>query len=575
MRKIITLLIAIAILPQAAKAQRSFLTSTENQIVNQLETYNRAKKVDSLFFLIKELEKYPPNEYLEFYSLFFKASAFTHQNKLDSTSYYTKLAKGKPVTQKNKKLQVTMSNFEAYVSFLNKQYHISFDHAQNALQASKESNDTCGMASAYMNMARSYEQMNKVNDSAKSFINEAIVMAKTGHCLYTYYVSHFYAANICYGYKEYAQAGVFADTALSYFKQVNNNRIVNLIYLLKLDLVLAQKNYSECERLYPQYLSYGLSNKDYDFLQALYPTLIAYKKDLKDYKAALDFSETFRQLTDSIMSKENVEELANAEVNYQKKLKEQENVLLQSENKEKTNTVFQLRLLYAFSLLGFIVAAFAIYKWRSQKQRQQETLLKETLIQEQLKTLQLELSPHFLQNIFSNLQTQTTLEYDESKVKNYISQMASFFRNVLNTASTQVQPLENELDFIDSYINMQKSICTGYIEVEYDIDPGIDYKKAMVPCFLLQPLIENTIRHGFKKGTLDGKIAIKTEKMTGDIIRITVTDNGVGLNQSFAAESHAHIGIKNLKQRLSLFKKNATLSLQKNNPKGAVAEICI
>jgi two-component sensor histidine kinase len=203
-------------------------------------------------------------------------------------------------------------------------------------------------------------------------------------------------------------------------------------------------------------------------------------------------------------------------------------------------------------LLGLAgaVATYATY-WHealvrthhSELRNRQE--LEVRLTRAQLQSLKLQLHPHFL---FNALNTVTALiRRDPDAAERTVSGLSETLRLSLRNAGDQEVALARELEVLQHYIDIQQIRFQNRLTVSIAIDP--DVRQAMIPNLLLQPLVENAIRHGIEPRACGGSVAIRASRDSGRLM-MTITDDGVGLRDQRSSKGHG-IGVANTRERLS------------------------
>lgn len=176
---------------------------------------------------------------------------------------------------------------------------------------------------------------------------------------------------------------------------------------------------------------------------------------------------------------------------------------------------------------------------RESRDREQ---LEVQLAQAQVQSLKLQLHPHFL---FNALNTITALiGQDPGAAERMVSGLSDLLRLSLRHATEQEVPLERELEILQHYLEIQRIRFADRLTVRYDIDDAV--RQAMVPNLLLQPLVENAIRHGIAPRAAPGSVLVSA-RLEGDTLRLTVEDDGVGPGPSSGGEG---IGLRNTRARL-------------------------
>ncbi len=198
-------------------------------------------------------------------------------------------------------------------------------------------------------------------------------------------------------------------------------------------------------------------------------------------------------------------------------------------------------------LMGFSVVVLIFNAWSYAQEMQQrvvsEERLRARLAQAELQALKMQLHPHFL---FNTLNAIYNLAPDNSrKAQLMISRLSNLLRLSLDHVSSNTVTLQQELEFLDCYLDIEKTRFEERLTVIEEIDS--EALDASVPNLLLQPLAENAIRHGIAKKASGGSVAIRAAKL-GERLTITITDDG---RSSAPAEKANGIGLSNTRARLT------------------------
>lgn len=190
--------------------------------------------------------------------------------------------------------------------------------------------------------------------------------------------------------------------------------------------------------------------------------------------------------------------------------------------------------------IGYAVDHYSRFRERELAASQLET----QLVQADLRTLRMQLHPHFL---FNALHTIAALVRtgDQKNAVRVTAALGALLRRMLDEARDQEVPLRQELDFIRSYLEIEQLRFPDRLTVCIDSPPEV--MEAMVPQFILQPLVENAIRHGIAPHRTAGTIGIIAQP-AGSHLRIMVRDDGSGLT---AARPAFGVGLSNTRARLS------------------------
>ena len=171
--------------------------------------------------------------------------------------------------------------------------------------------------------------------------------------------------------------------------------------------------------------------------------------------------------------------------------------------------------------------------------------LQRHLAESRLHSLRSQLQPHFLFNALNTISSLT--ESDPKTARRLMEQLGQLLRVSLRHASTPLVTLAEELTFLDDYLAIESVRFEGRIAVSVHADD--DTLEAVVPGFLLQPLVENAIRHGVGPRLSGGHITV-TAARNGSNLCLRVRDDGVGLTPDWARRREAGVGLRNTAARL-------------------------
>jgi len=202
------------------------------------------------------------------------------------------------------------------------------------------------------------------------------------------------------------------------------------------------------------------------------------------------------------------------------------------------------------------------------KRKQSEQ--KKALALSQLKQLQSQIEPHFLFNTLANLDV--LIDTDPWKAKQLLGHFTDLLRGGLKKYRKDVTYLSEELSLVDSYLAIQK-IRLGE-RFSYTVKSDICTSNFFIPPMLIQPLVENSIKHGIEPNHLQGNVIVSVSKQNGQII-IRVIDNGCGIHDSLSVGGNG-VGLDNIRKRLqAIYQGKAAFSLKENHERGMTAEIVL
>ena len=170
------------------------------------------------------------------------------------------------------------------------------------------------------------------------------------------------------------------------------------------------------------------------------------------------------------------------------------------------------------------------------------------LVQAQLDTLRLQLSPHFLFNALNG--AMALIATDARGAERMLAAISDFLRMVLHSSSEPEVTVDRELSLLQHYLDIQRVRFRDRLIVEFEVDDSL--RSALVPSLLLQPLVENSIRHGITHRASGGTIRVRITSV-GNMLEIDVVDNGVGPGGRRSREKRrgTGLGLANTATRLN------------------------
>ena len=202
-------------------------------------------------------------------------------------------------------------------------------------------------------------------------------------------------------------------------------------------------------------------------------------------------------------------------------------------------------------LVGFTSIVCLYYYFRkfriAQAQQLAAAQLKTKLAEAQLENLRLQLQPHFL---FNTLNTISSVMYEDVKAADVmLTQLSDLLRLTLRASRTHEIPLADELQITRLYLDLMQKRYEEKLRVRYDIDSALN--DSMVPQLILQPLLENSLRHGMKASGEAIDISIAAHRENGSLL-LRISDTGVGLGSSAPnAVLGRGVGLSNIRDRLA------------------------
>jgi two-component system, LytTR family, sensor kinase len=224
---------------------------------------------------------------------------------------------------------------------------------------------------------------------------------------------------------------------------------------------------------------------------------------------------------------------------------------------------------FSFDILcyGTIMAVESSVRYyrRVEKNKIRSAKLSSQLGRARLQALKMQLHPHFLFNALNSLSE--LMQEDPAAAQQMIENLEKFLQLTMKTNHVQEIPFEEELEFLKCYLAIEHVRFQNRLNITMDIEPQI--LKVPVPNLVLQPLVENAIRHGIAPRKTAGQIEIKASRKNG-MLMVSIQDNGPGLNRSHRKVLNGGLGLTNTRERLAQLYGNSHRFEMINAPEGGL-----
>lgn len=211
-----------------------------------------------------------------------------------------------------------------------------------------------------------------------------------------------------------------------------------------------------------------------------------------------------------------------------------------------------------FSLvLAIITLYYGISYWisRKHKLKNKEEQISRVLIELKLKALRAQMNPHFVFNVMTSIQ-HFILHNDDDAAHRYLSKFSKLIRAILSNSEKNMIPLVEEIKALSLYLELEDMRFEKHFESVIYIAPSIDVNTVQIPSMLIQPYVENAIKHGILRSVNKGKIRISIDRYH-TLLKCTIEDNGVGRHFTLENRSsdYRSFGTSITKERLAAINK--------------------
>lgn len=407
--------------------------------------------------------------------------------------------------------------------------------------------------------ASATNEMTEIGQTDPQYLDSALVYAMKGLPLAlenkfqqktgTFYLqlSRIYSLK---GYKN--KANVYFLKAKEYRSYLTQHFIL-LYYLRATDHYMAKQNYPEalafidstyqCLQTTPNsFFGIEISKRSFEI-----------NKKLGNYKNALAAHEKLRAYEAEIFTKEQGMLVNKLQQKYNKVQNEKTIAQLHQETQllSKNQQISQLKvkILAIGAALLFVMVLLVIFIYRQITIKQ-----KKEVLETELRLNRSRMNPHFFFNALTSIQSLSLKENKSKEVSFYISKFSKIMRSSLESTYTELASIEEEVEFLQQYMDIQKFYSDNKFSFAFVIEEEIEPSEYYIPPMILQPFIENSIEHGFKHMSQGGNIEVQIKKEQQEI-KITITDNGTGFKENEKHTSYPSRATQIIKDRLFLLNK--------------------
>ncbi len=425
-----------------------------------------------------------------------------------------------------------------------------FDKAMHYFKKSeviaKKIGDKRTLAYNYGSMGEVFLLQNQ-NDSAMQYFikSQKLIVelgSKRGYAVSVHLIGQAY-----YAMGNLVKAESYLRKALNMHNNDKNTRYQTLCnaYLGKIKTDLTQFDSAEFYLIKAKDIAESIHS--YENLILTYNSLFTLYKNSTNWEKALFSLQQSNSYQDSIISIANNRQIQSLEIQYETRQKEQQIKLLSVENQIKNQRI-KLGLGLIIALLVSIFLGFYMYFLRKKQAIMQQDKLKQQLMLSQM-------NPHFIFNALASIQS-FMYKNDAKKAAAYMGNFASLSRSILNNSDAESITLDEEIKSLTNYLELEKMRMNSSFNYKINMPNEIDAEFINIPPMMLQPFIENAIKHGLKNSVNNALLTL-TFSETETRINVEITDNGIGINKALQNKdpNHKSKATDIFKQRMKILQK--------------------
>ena len=218
------------------------------------------------------------------------------------------------------------------------------------------------------------------------------------------------------------------------------------------------------------------------------------------------------------------------------------------------------------AILIIIIVLFFIRVKQKNKAKINKLAMENHLLSLEQKALQLQMNPHFIFNVLNGIKAMGS-EGETQQMNTTINTFASLLRSILNSSRLEEISLGEEVQTLKNYLSLEQQMSANLFEYTIDVHTNdIDPEEILIPPMLIQPFVENSIKHGFQQLNKKGIITIRFA-ITEEFLDCTIKDNGIGIEKSkeLKKKHHQSMALQVTKERIENLSGKNSLQIKEDN----------
>jgi two-component sensor histidine kinase len=384
----------------------------------------------------------------------------------------------------------------------------------------------------------------KQEDSARYFLNEAIRLGSATN--FYELLSNAYRMKSTLYPTLLDSAVHYLDLAYRYADKAQNPITRIATSLDKAKVLISQQKWTEAEKLTLKSLTEAKQLNLLNDQRSANLILYEIKNHQQEYLAALTYYKNYNSIKDSIINEKNFARIEELKTKYESELKdseiknlEQKTALQDFEIKQKNYFIVGL------SIVAILAAALIYFYYSQRTLRQQQKAL-----ELENRFLRVQLDPHFLSNSLVSIQ-RFVMENNTEQAVNYLTKFSRLMRQLLEYSREELITIEEEIDLLKNYLDIQKLRLKDKFEYRIQIDKNLSIADSKIQPMFAQPFVENAIEHGISQ-VENGKIELSFTAWDGQLV-LEIRDNGNGIQKN--ANNPQSLSTKIIRERIDLLNK--------------------
>jgi len=439
-----------------------------------------------------------------------------------------------------------------------KKYNQALDNYHMALGVLEQLDEEERTGPVYNNIGEAYFDMGK-KDTALYYFNKARVINQKYGKKRSILISMTNIGNIYFADKDYENALKNYSRALNISRSIPDEVHTALINIKIGILYNALGEYKKAHGFLSKGLTMSLDQELFNSVLEAYIGLIEYARGIKDAQQVYNYGNLYINLKDSLFNDNSLNKISELETKYKTVEKEKEIVILKSDQQVKEMEIqLQKNLKYSLVVLLLVLLLTAILlfnRYKLKKDKEKSEVEKARMRIEQ-RLLHSQMNPHFIFNSLNSINSFIG-ENNTHEAQLYLSKFARLMRLILENSRKNMVALEDEVNALRLNLELEQLRFDGRFRFIIDISKDIDPEDIYLPPMLIQPFVENAIKHGVKGIEGEGLVSL-TIKTEGELLICIVEDNGIGRDETMrkgnVVEGHVSLGTQVTIERLEILR---------------------
>lgn len=370
----------------------------------------------------------------------------------------------------------------------------------------------------------------EIFDSAMHYLQSAKELKLKTNMQRRIAVSDHLIAKAYYAMGNYTMAEKHLRMALPVHEKEISTRYLALCYAYMGMIKMQQSQFDSAYHFLELAEAKAQSIHSFENLILIYEAQFELNQRTSNWQQAIHAMENKNAYEDSIISIANARELQSLETIYKTHKKEQQIKLLSAENKLNSQRIRLGIGLVLFLILAIFLGIYVQIMRRRQEQFKQDELKQQLMLSQ--------MNPHFIFNALGSIQSYM-YKNDAKKAGRFLGNFASLTRSILEKSTQEYISLEDEIKTLEDYIELEKMRMNNRFEYRIICNEEVDREFIFVPPMLIQPFVENSIKHGLRDMESGGILQIEFIEHPA-LMEVHISDNGIGLLQSKANKDPKH-----------------------------------